>query len=506
MDSSLTETPPQSMVSHRDDSITVAVAANINHSIVTRRSPRKPQDTDICLPLIRNTSPSAVKHRKHPHRRTSSGTGRLIGNSSSSFECYLIVGWILSFVAGYCFLLHNYQITLPGRTLTVLNITNSNVNVNTTRRIPNLPETLPTNDEDADSERSSSSSYEEDGLVHILHSRFMQHQPSLIELGLARLELMEEFFLSSLQAQTSQNFLCVIRTDPELDATLLKRLLKMMKRLHHHFSFLVLASNESPHSNYMDISKMNDDAIVLGGNLEQARKYLAKSRNVLETRLDVDDGLNRFFVEDLQEAATSHLEQTSQWKIWCASSFVEWQFQSKTLGSGSLVSLRASTCITAGLSVVYVIPEDHSKKLEVPSTHKHSTLHETLPKCNPNKKTTTECFEFFSLHPTALRARTPSSAGMRNILWPVASLNPSAAGERRYRQVAASQKAAQAKLWKASDFFFDFDEPTARKIHGYLETHMKQIAQDNLKGQCTHGHSCKDDSRLLLQSIVKDYT
>ena len=78
--------------------------------------------------------------------------------------------------------------------------------------------------------------------VHIIHTRFMQHQPHLIHLGLARLELMKSFTIESLVQQTSQNFLWVIRTDPNLNATLKEPILDFLKDYERH---LLIADTEN---------------------------------------------------------------------------------------------------------------------------------------------------------------------------------------------------------------------------------------------------------------------
>jgi hypothetical protein len=440
-------------------------------------------------------------------------------------ETYLIFGWVFMFVFGYC-LLYRWQISLPGKTQTgLLNISITNPQIQNLRAPISWKSR--TSDGNGVSDGSDDEEEEEPDLVHIVHSRFMQHQPFLIQLGLARLELMEEFFMQSLQKQTFPNFLCVIRTDPDLDLALRRPLLDLLEKL--NVSYLVIAGNDSPHFQYLDIIKhqlsLKGSSNIIGGDVEAAKKYLGKSRNVMETRLDVDDGLNRHFAEDIQSLAMDHFDAfhnnktDSAWKIWCAGSYMEWQFHSpkmrelmdqrtKPHDSGSLVFLRSNFCITAGLTIAYVAPKQTVEKLKLdfPSTNKHNKLHLTIPKCDSKRAHSAGCFDYFNLVPTALRARTPSSAGMQNILWSSLQNDTkriTTAGQRRYRKAAATQN---AKFWNATDYFFDFDEPTARKIHAYLETHMRQIAQDNLEGQCTNGHSCKDESRLLLQSIIQDYS
>ena len=43
-------------------------------------------------------------------------------------------------------------------------------------------------------------------IVHVIYTRFMQHQPNLVELGKARLELFKTFCLTTIAEQTNQQF------------------------------------------------------------------------------------------------------------------------------------------------------------------------------------------------------------------------------------------------------------------------------------------------------------
>ncbi|CAJ1953973.1 unnamed protein product [Cylindrotheca closterium] len=377
-------------------------------------------------------------------------------------------------------------------------------------------------------------------LVHIIHSRFMQHQPHLVELGLARLALMKEFFLPSLSAQSSQNFLCVIRIDPELNTEVKSALFEALETLGGNFTYLVIASNDNPHSEYWNINKHQANLgakNIVGGNYTSAKEYMMKTRNILETRLDVDDGLNQFFVEELQDQASEHFDSyyskqksNSPWKVWCSSTHFEWQFQPSEMWevkqddpqtappnvTGTLLSIRSTICITAGLSVAYVAPDPAAsgvQTLDLPSTQKHTAIHRNLPKCGSkqakDKHHSGGCVDFFNLVPTAIRARSPTSAGMYNILWPHHThenfTEEPPKLQDRYLKEAKRQAIDQAKFWKASEYYFDFGESSASRVHAYLSDHMKEIAEENLVGQCTHGHSCKNSSRLVLESILKEY-
>lgn len=66
-------------------------------------------------------------------------------------------------------------------------------------------------------------------LVHVVETRFMQEQYSLLELGLARLALFESFCLPSMLTQTNGNFLWIIRADPKLHPLIVKRMQELLK-------------------------------------------------------------------------------------------------------------------------------------------------------------------------------------------------------------------------------------------------------------------------------------
>lgn len=77
--------------------------------------------------------------------------------------------------------------------------------------------------------------YKKGELFHIIKTRFMQHQPRLLELGKARLELFKTFCLPSMLHQTTQNFFWIIYTDPELHPDLLKEMKKLLKPYPHFY-------------------------------------------------------------------------------------------------------------------------------------------------------------------------------------------------------------------------------------------------------------------------------
>lgn len=330
----------------------------------------------------------------------------------------------------------------------------------------------------------------------------MQQQPKLIALGLARLQLFENFFLRSLEEQISTNFLCVIRTDPDLDDLVRQPLLDILEKSSLS-QYLLIASNDNPHSHYIDITQDLSANQVWSGSFKEAKTYLGTSEQILETRLDADDALSKLFVKTMQQEVSKQFDfEHSTWRIWCAGRHLEWQYQTAWKGhgdSGSIVSLQFVGCITAGLTTGY--RSSGSQQVSFPFA-KHQSLYGSVKECGrKNHSPRHNCLSFLQLAPSALRARTPTSAGMLNILWGNQSHKPDV--KNKYAAGASKQKAYQEQLWAVVSPLFGFTPGKARQVHKYLEQNMQAIAEDNLRGQCTEGHSCKNTSQQLLQEILE---
>jgi hypothetical protein len=331
----------------------------------------------------------------------------------------------------------------------------------------------------------------------------MQQQPSLVGLGLARLKLFQATFLRSLEQQSSSNFLCLIRTDPELDPRILQRLVHILKNSTLS-RYLLIASPDNPSFQYHDLTtNYTNDQMILSGNWNDAQEYLQRSKSgrFLESRLDADDGLHTLFVETIQQDAQDSFDfAKSTWRIWCAGRHLEWQYETawnEDNQNGSLVTLKFGGCITAGLTTAYSGTSD-IESLTFPTTD-HQSLHRSVATCRRDGPQS-NCFSYLRLMPTALRARTPTSAGMLNVLW--GNRTSTSKLNKQYTKGASKQHRVQDELWVVAEKLFGFSKETARDLHKYLEENMLEIATDNLKGQCTDNHSCKISSQELLQAIV----
>ena len=180
-------------------------------------------------------------------------------------------------------------------------------------------------------------------LIHILETRFMQNQPNLVELAKARLHLFATICLPTVIKQSSWGeFIWVIRTDPELDETIKKDLISLLKRSgalkeieinekDKRSLTYVIGSNE----NYIlanstsfkadvlrpfDIQHMLSNVVsnsqsLFAGKIESAQRLLNEIRSkqsnvdrenddiILWTRLDADDGLNLNYMQYIQSQA-----------------------------------------------------------------------------------------------------------------------------------------------------------------------------------------------------------
>jgi hypothetical protein len=61
---------------------------------------------------------------------------------------------------------------------------------------------------------------------------------------------------------------------------------------------------------------------------------------------------------------------------------------------------------------------------------------------------------------------------------------------------------AQDKLWSGMNIVFKISQDQAASARKFIVGNTKKIAEDNLKGQCTAGHSCKNATQSVLKSIA----
>lgn len=358
---------------------------------------------------------------------------------------------------------------------------------------------------------------EEDGassiieLVHIIHTRFMQTQPHLLDLGRARLNMFKTFCLPSMVHQSSQNFLWLIYTDPDLDSVLKEELLRLVSP---YKNFVVVASNSFP-TNFrksaplelMDSSKIwSGDAFMIEMGHEAAKNW-----PVLETRLDMDDGLHNYFVELVQKDAAlsmhcgseADIPEKAQWKYWCSYTSIEWQPHNpfphseeqggqEEIPHGYVVGVATPYCQTPGLTILVCPATDFTS---VPNAPHHKLL-QTVPECPEDEHTSNCVRRLKKLSPASIRARSITSHGMMNVVVKEGETM-------EVYKLVENQSQKQDVLWAGIEEFMHITRAESEQTKVYLEQHLAQIAADNLRGQCTKGHSCKDSTRVLLEKIAQ---
>ena len=174
--------------------------------------------------------------------------------------------------------------------------------------------------ENADADTHTDTDTHADGFVHFVSTRFMQYQPNLLSLGRARVYQFETFCVPTMVHQTSQNFVWLIRTDPQLATTILDHLKRILQPYPNFF--LLLDNNNTIHefTPYRDLFQHhhhhnnnnneyqynnNNKTTILTGSIPLLRRHVELSKYVwnLETVVDSDDGLHETFIEKIQHRA-----------------------------------------------------------------------------------------------------------------------------------------------------------------------------------------------------------
>lgn len=164
--------------------------------------------------------------------------------------------------------------------------------------------------------------------IHIVKTRFMQHQPELVALGKARVELFKTFCLPSMVHQTTQNFFWLIYIDPKLDKEVVNEMVRLLKPYPH---FYLVSSLEDRRG--LGGKDIKNDLTPKDFYTGDTKKLLANLGNahflhVLESRLDADDALNIRWVEEVQRRAYQLFgeENGRDWMYWCINRAVEWNW------------------------------------------------------------------------------------------------------------------------------------------------------------------------------------
>eukprot|EP00536_Pseudo-nitzschia_multiseries_P007887 jgi/Psemu1/287427/fgenesh1_pg.191_\ len=359
----------------------------------------------------------------------------------------------------------------------------------------------------------------ENDILHVVTSRFMQNQPKLVALGEARLHLFETFCLPTMLKQSVDNFMWFVMADPNLDRDLL---LHLQSLLEPHPNFYLIRSNDKllTPTNVTTIlstqqevySHVGENQVILTGDIGMLHtQMLDPNRSLLlETRLDADDGLNSDTLSKIQEIARVLPVDKRGWQIICSNLHYEWRNneisaidanQTKIKSAGVLRLVKEGICVTAGYTLV--------RHREIPSIEfpawprlSHNLVIRDWPECklvegeelplNLNETSsgnaTYNCWKRLGYYPSAIRSRTITSAGMARVMAP-GSVN--------------KNDNRSEFFWELLQRDFYIKPESALTTAQYIKDNLQSIVSDNLKGQCTSGHSCKNSSKTKLEEILE---
>jgi hypothetical protein len=345
--------------------------------------------------------------------------------------------------------------------------------------------------------------YKKNQVFHIVKTRFMQFQPKLVELGKARLELFKTFCLPSMLHQTSQNFFWIIYTDPELDDYLLQETIKLLQPYPHFY--LVSSLVDKRGLGGKDILNRIDPKDFHVGDTDMLYANLHHVGNlpVLESRFDADDALNINYIQEVQERGIEVFvseENGRDWMFWCINQALEWHWvgpggREQLRTYGALVPSRQyeNFCHTPGLTVGFRRGTFTRTVAKSPHHLLVQMLEEEETSCGAAYKGM-DCLDFVTnFDYCALRSRTPTSASMANV---------NSNGGKIYRLAAEEA----LKRWKNVIEEFALIPEKTKRVNDYFFDNMKPILEESLQGQCTEGHSCREEAKAALEELIEVFS
>lgn len=279
-------------------------------------------------------------------------------------------------------------------------------------------------------------------------------------------------------------------------------------------------------------------------SLLRAAHAQRSTKIILETRLDADDGLPHHYLEEIQSSAVRHLsidpneqyfngtfptkdsddeseenlkqneeedneeeqdevQGKAKWLYWCIPHSISWHptvlengfDPHRPIQEGDPGRLILDTnkgnfiCMTPGLTSGMSVGTQDS---EMPR-YSHYDLLNQLKRFTHNPRNncgvrglSISCLQV--LEEVAVRSRTPTSAGMKNV------------------ELSSALNYTMEEIedqWQYMLHTFGIQRDRAVACNTYIQQNLVSILLDNLQGQCSHGHSCKTKARLQLLSMIE---
>jgi hypothetical protein len=314
----------------------------------------------------------------------------------------------------------------------------------------------------------------------------MQAQPHLETLAQARLELFRTFCLPTMVHQSTQNFVWLIKTDPDLDIQIRRQMEELLQPYPNFFligtnrNFLIANQKEGGQGAWRGGIEGRDvlKAPIYTGHvpLLQHAHDSEYSKIVLQTRLDADDGLTDGYLQHVQSTALETFSSTTppNWMYWCSRRHMEW-FADQTIAEGRVTFVQHSKlCITPGITVGFPVGTSVDRVPLYPHDELYKAIEgkggcfndsSTTSSDHSNQNNNMECIHLVDAFPmVAIRSRTPTSAGMMG-------LDP------EQRLPAQTTQ----KLWNLLHAAFFVQTQDAVNVNHFVQTNLKKIAIDNLK-------------------------
>ena len=329
----------------------------------------------------------------------------------------------------------------------------------------------------------------------------MQEQGSLQMLARARLALFQTICLPTMVVQTTQHFFWLIQVDPALDAAVLSALLDLVSPYENIY---IVPSNVNFRINQdfpgawrdgAEIDSLQQHGVYNAHHCNMPYLYLSMALEshlpILETRLDADDGLQRNFLHSIQqEALQLFSESTSptRWMYWCSRRHLEWHWSLHGNRVGRLEGITHDhLCVTPGLTTGFAAGISEAS---VPVYPHHEAAKHLLGDSSCSS-TGGPCLRWANDKAfAAVRSRTPTSAGMADVLLGDEDIDDE------------EEHWVQYIMWNAMHEMFGLERPQLAWMNDYLRKNLVAIAKDNLMGQCTTGHSCKESAQADLERII----
>jgi len=290
-------------------------------------------------------------------------------------------------------------------------------------------------------------------------------------LGDSRIELFKTFCLPTIANQTTNDFLWVILMDPDLDAVLLKEM-KQLVAPYPHFYLVRKVAQE------IDLNDLDLDLVVSGDtNLLVQAAYMSKSKILMQTRLDADDGLAFGLLEQMQTTSFETLDPDKSnrpqgWMITCVKKHFEWHYdlhgkETEDLTGWLRQSVTPTFCITPGLTLSEAPGGRTWTEMDKLPIYPHDRISKRFPRCGGDDNIRTECFHTLNeiRDPAAVRSRTPASSFMRG--------------------VGTTEKGSKTpkEHWTILEEMFGLTREKLIQTRNYLTGNMKAIALENLGSQ-----------------------